>query len=221
MLRENVFEDTEATEAEREQLAEAVEPVIYKKGQNIVQAGEVVTEQQYAMLSELGLLQAEGLDAYMYIGMTLLVALMFATVLLYLVQFERKLLHEPKYMLLLAVITLLQLAIGLAVRQLDAYLIPVQLGALLIAILLRPGLALLMNLVLGICSGVLATGRGRPAGPAPMFQLLLVSMFVGSMAGLPVALCHQALQAAVRGLRPWRAELHLRAGIRRADQHQL
>ena len=77
VLRENVFEDTEATEAEREQLAEAVEPVIYKKGQNIVQAGEVVTEQQYAMLSELGLLQAEGLDAYMYIGMTLLVALMF------------------------------------------------------------------------------------------------------------------------------------------------
>lgn len=128
VLRENVFEDTEATEAEREQLAEAVEPVIYKKGQNIVQAGEVVTEQQYAMLSELGLLQAEGLDAYMYIGMTLLVALMFATVLLYLVQFERKLLHEPKFMLLLAVITLLQLAIGLAVRQLDAYLIPVQLA---------------------------------------------------------------------------------------------
>ncbi len=181
VLRENVFEDTEATEAEREQLADAVEPVIYQKGQNIVQAGEVVTAQQYAMLSELGLLQAEGADAYMYLGMSLLAALMFAVVLIYLFQFEKRLLQEPRLMLLLSIISLLQVLLGLAVRQLSPYLIPVQLGTLLIAILLSPGLGLMMNTVFGVCAGVLATGDDGIL-TAPMFQLLLVSVFVGAVA---------------------------------------
>ncbi len=181
VLRENVFIDSEATEVEREQLAQAVEAVVYKKGQNIVQAGEVVTEQQYAMLSELGLLQHESADAYMYIGMSLLVLLMFFTVLIYLYQFERELLRQPKMILLLSVITLLQLAVGLAVRTLNEYLIPVQLGAILIALLLRPGLAMVMNMVLGVCAGVMATGEDGLMA-APMIQLLLLTLFVGAMA---------------------------------------
>ena len=56
-VKENVFIDEDATQEERQKAADAVEPVMYKKGQNIVQAGEVVTAQQLALLSNLGLLE--------------------------------------------------------------------------------------------------------------------------------------------------------------------
>ena len=48
-VKENVFIDEDATQEERQKAADAVEPVMYKKGQNIVQAGEVVTAQQLAL----------------------------------------------------------------------------------------------------------------------------------------------------------------------------
>ena len=95
-LQENVFIDEEATQEEREKAAAAVEPVMYKKGQNIVQAGEVVTVQQLAMLSSLGLLEDTQVDTGMYLGMAALVALMYGLMLLYLYQFERDLLRRPK-----------------------------------------------------------------------------------------------------------------------------
>lgn len=180
-LRENVFIDEEATQAEKEQLAAAVDQVIYQKGQNIVQAGEVVTEQQYAMLSELGLLQSEGSDLFMYLGLGLMLGILFAMVLMYLMQFERDVIQTPKMALLLCLICLIQLFIGLAMRELNTYLIPMQLTAILIAILLKPGLAILMNMVMGFCIGVLATGD-EGLFTIPMFKMLLLTFIVGSFA---------------------------------------
>ncbi|MGN1249156.1 MAG: hypothetical protein ACI4XW_03685, partial [Candidatus Spyradocola sp.] len=114
-IQENVFIDEEATQEERDKAAAAVEPVMYKKGQNIVQAGEVVTVQQLAMLSSLGLLEDTQVDTSMYLGMAALVALMYGLMLLYLFQFERDLLRTPKEVALLTTVLLLEVAIGMVV----------------------------------------------------------------------------------------------------------
>lgn len=180
-LQENVFIDEEATQEEREKAAAAVEPVMYKKGQNIVQAGEVVTVQQLAMLSSLGLLEDTQVDTSMYLGMAALVALMYGLMLLYLYQFERDLLRRPKEVALLTTVLLLEVAIGMVVKQINIYLIPVQLGAFIIAILMRPRLAITFNVVAGVIAGVLGAGSDGIL-TSSMFQILLMSLFGGAAA---------------------------------------
>lgn len=180
-LQENVFIDEEATQEEREKAAAAVEPVMYKKGQNIVQAGEVVTVQQLAMLSSLGLLEDTQVDTSMYLGMAALVALMYGLMLLYLYQFERDLLRRPKEVALLTTVLLLEVAIGMVVKQINLYLIPVQLGAFIIAILMRPRLAITFNVVAGVIAGVLGAGSDGIL-TSSMFQILLMSLFGGAAA---------------------------------------
>jgi membrane-associated HD superfamily phosphohydrolase len=70
-LKANLLYDREKTMAEKNKAAEAVEKVIYKKGQFIVQAGQPVTESQIEMLSELGLLKDYRVDIPLIAGVQL------------------------------------------------------------------------------------------------------------------------------------------------------
>lgn len=180
-MQENVFIDEEATQAERDRAADAVEPVMFQKGQNIVRAGEAVTAQQLAMLSSLGLLENTHVDTSMYLGMAMLVALMYGIILLYLYQFERDLLRQPKLILLLTTVLLVQMLLGLVIKQINIYLIPVQMGTIIIAMLLRHRLALTFNIAAGVIAGIISTGNDGIL-TASMFQILLMSLFGGAAA---------------------------------------
>ena len=180
-IKENVFLDKEATQAERDRAADAVQPVIFKKGQNIVQAGEVVTEQQLAMLTSLGLLEDTHVDTSMYFGMAALTALMYGLMLLYLYQFEPELLQNPKETVLLTLVLLLVVALGLMLKGISIYLIPVQMGTIIIAMLLHQRLAITFNVVIGVIAGILGTGNDGIL-TSSMFQILLISLFGGSAA---------------------------------------
>ncbi|NLE70268.1 MAG: hypothetical protein GX611_08775, partial [Clostridiales bacterium] len=69
IIQPNMVVDEDATENARQLAWEAVEPVIYQQGQNIVVAGEGrVREHQIAMLNSLGLLSNTSLDYTMYVG---------------------------------------------------------------------------------------------------------------------------------------------------------
>ena len=146
-----------------------------------MQAGEVVTAQQLALLSNLGLLEDTQVDTGMYIGMAVLVLLMYAILLMYLYQFERNLLRQPKFILLLSVILLLQTALGLVLKQINIYLIPVQMATILIAMLLKHRLALTVNIISGVIAGILSTGNDGIL-TASMFHILLMSLFGGAAA---------------------------------------
>lgn len=180
-IKENVFIDEIATQEERERAAASVQPVIYKKGQNIVQAGELVTEQQLAMLSSLGLLENTHVDTSMYVGMASLTALMYGLMLLYLYQFERELLRNPKEMLLLTLILLLVVALGWMLKGINIYLIPVQMGTIIVAMLLHQRLAITFNVVIGVIAGILGTGSDGML-TSSMFHILLMSLFGGAAA---------------------------------------
>ena len=75
VIRPNMVIDQEATEKLRDEARAAVEPVIYKQGQNIVVARERVTANQLEMLRSLGMLDDDNVDIMMYVGAVLLVAL--------------------------------------------------------------------------------------------------------------------------------------------------
>jgi putative nucleotidyltransferase with HDIG domain len=66
-------------------------------------------------------------------------------------------------------------------KQINIYLIPVQMGAIIIAMLLRHRLALTFNIVAGVIAGILSTGNDGIL-TASMFQILLMSLFGGAAA---------------------------------------
>jgi len=189
-MSENLFYDEEATEAAQLAAEEAVAPVIYKKGQNIVVQNEIVTQAQYEIVSKLGLLEDDSIDLNMYIGLAIIVLLVFLNVFAYLFLLERTLLDKPRMILLILTVYLLVMGMGVVVRQISIYLIPLQLGIFLMAILLKRRLAIVCNTSLAVLVGILATGdEGLLA--SGMFNILLVSVITGSLA---VALSRSAAQ---------------------------
>ncbi|MBQ7455319.1 MAG: hypothetical protein IJS53_02645, partial [Clostridia bacterium] len=73
VIRPNMVVDQEATEAARQAASEALEPVVYKQGQNILLKGEKVERYQYDLLASLGLLNNTDVDMSIYFGAALLV----------------------------------------------------------------------------------------------------------------------------------------------------
>ncbi len=180
-LKENIFIDETATEEERQEAADAVEPVIYKKGQNIVKSGEIVTEQQVALLSALGLLEDNVYDITMILGLAILTLLMLFLVLGYLLALERERLRNPKEIFLLVIVLLLGTGLCCLVKEINQYLAPMELAIIIVAGLLSQGLALVLTPVSGLIAGIVATGS-EGIFTASMFQIVLMTVFGGSMA---------------------------------------
>lgn len=92
----NMIFDAEATEAAKEAAAAAVQPVEYKKGQNIVQKGEEITQAQYEMIREIGLLRDDDSLLLRWIVVLLLVGLLFLVGYLYMRSIDTMLLESKK-----------------------------------------------------------------------------------------------------------------------------
>ncbi len=180
-ITENLFYDQEATEQARQEAQDAVQPVIYKKGQNIVVKNEIVTQAQYEVVSKLGLLQDDSIDFNLYLGLAIVVLLVFVNIFVYLFLLEREVLTRPRMLLLIVTVYVLVMGIGVVTRQLSIYLIPLQLGIFLMAILINRRLAIVCNASLAVLVGILATGdEGLLA--SGMFNILLVAVITGSIA---------------------------------------
>ena len=120
--------DGEATQAEKDRAADNVEPVMYKKGQYIVQAGQPITQQQYTMLQKLGLLKEEKVNISILLGIGMVVFLIELVVILYLMEFEKRVVESPSHMLMISLIVWVVLGLSLATSQINQYLIPTALG---------------------------------------------------------------------------------------------
>ncbi|MGN0970794.1 MAG: hypothetical protein ACI4OY_02490, partial [Aristaeellaceae bacterium] len=73
-VQPNMVIEEEATAEARQKAMDAVEPVTYLQGQNIVREGERVSANQIAMLTSLGLLENDNYDYTIYLGAAMLVA---------------------------------------------------------------------------------------------------------------------------------------------------
>ena len=155
VLKPNMVFDKQATEEEKDRAAQSVEPVIYKKGQYIVQAGQPITIQQYKMLQDLGLLKEDKIDFTILVGVGVIVLLVEVIVILYLAAFEKRILENPSHLLMISLIVWMVLGLALAVSQLHQYLIPIALGAMLLTVLIGPTTAGIINIALSILIGIM------------------------------------------------------------------
>ena len=154
-LRSNMILDEKATEEERDRAAENVEPVMYKKGQYIVQAGQPISEQQYAMLQKLGMLKEEKLNIPVVLGIGIIVLLTEIVVILFLTAFEKRAITNPAHLLMVSLIIWMVLGLALSTSQIHQYLIPTALGAMLLTILVGPLAAGIVNVALSLLFGVM------------------------------------------------------------------
>src|SRR2546428_13846861 len=142
---------------------EGVEPVTTRilRGEIVVRRGEVVTEVHVQKLAALGLVRAP-FSWQRPLGVALILVLMVVVGFAYLRQSQPEIWAEDRLLMVwsLAVVLTLGLARALLTR-INPYVIPTAAGAVLIAVLLRPRLALYTAAVIGTPVGTVAGGDVR------------------------------------------------------------
>lgn len=200
-VRANMLIDQEATETAREAAREAVEPVVYKQGQNIVVRGEGrITENQIAMLSTLGLLSGSSVDMTIYLGAALLVVLVMCVMLVLLRKgMDSNILKDTPMLLLMFVVLLVSLLLSMVARLANAYFAPVILCALLMTALLGLRAGLVCNMALTVLVAALAAG-GSEEYAEIMAILLVTGILSGTVAALMMKMKTTRLWVLLSGL---------------------
>jgi len=176
VLTPNVTVDVGETQRLHRRAMEGVEPVTTRilRGEIVVRRGEVVTEAHVQKLAALGLVRAP-FSWQRPLGVALILVLMVVVSFAYLRQYQPEIWAEDRLLMVwsLAVVLTLGLARALLTR-INPYVIPTAAGAVLIAVLLRPRLALYTAAVIGMLVATVAGGDVR---------LGLVT-FIGSSVGV-------------------------------------
>jgi cyclic-di-AMP phosphodiesterase PgpH len=156
LIAQNMNFNAQATEENRELARRQVEPVIILRNTLIVSEGELVTVQQLALLEELGLIRGRQADYPGYVGLFVLLLIVFIVVGVYMSIFVKNVYNNPSLLLLMGIVVIITLAISIAANYFSGYLIPVAMGIILITVLFGYKLALIINLVLALMVGLIS-----------------------------------------------------------------
>ena len=136
-LKPNMVIEQEATELARQAARDAVEPIVYLQGQNIVREGERVTRSQLEMLRSLGLLNDNYYDLSSYRGSALLVILAMTVCVISLRMIQKNVLFDFPKLLVFLIVLILGVAISVLFHlYLSAYFVPMTFVPILLSALL-------------------------------------------------------------------------------------
>jgi len=158
----NSFFNPIRTNQARARARDQVSPVyrVIEKGQAVVREGEVVTPLAFEALSEIGILRPDPSTAD-YIGPALLAILLIVLLAFFIIRLHPALITQPRALLLIAFI-IVTFAAGARLLgdrpTLLHYLFPISAAAMLLAVLLEPGIALGVSALLAITLGFLVHG---------------------------------------------------------------
>ena len=178
VVQPNMVIDQEATDKLRQEARDAVEPVVYKQGQNIVLARERVTANQLEMLRSLGMLDNDTFDLNIYIGAFLLVLLSMMVLLIALILLDPELLASPKKLVLVMLVLCLTMGACVLAKEINPYLTPALLGVMMLTGLIgaRAGVAGCLTLTV-LVSALLA--GGDTSYTSEIVNLLFISCISG------------------------------------------
>jgi putative nucleotidyltransferase with HDIG domain len=155
------FYDAKATAALRKTVADSVQPVLIRKGQVIVAKNDVITEDQFRKLKDLGFIHDE--DTWtIYVGLGLLILFLLIMLDLYLSRFHSHLHKDLTNLIMLGsifILTLITMNIVSLGQNLEwntiGYLAPTAFGVMLITLLLGTDLALAGAVFLAIVASII------------------------------------------------------------------
>ncbi len=195
-LTANCVVDLAATEEARALAEQAVEPVIIRKGSAIVSKDTTVTQAQYDMLEELGMLE-ESKQVYPYvIGSIALIAVLLFIAVWYIWIFDKKTVAQPAKVLLLCILMLVDVLIALLLKSGGwERMMNAAIGTILIAMLFNEQLALVINTILSV---VLALFISDEAGVFTTDAIaIMITSLTGGMAAIYV--CKNVRTSSTRG----------------------
>ncbi len=159
LVEQNMTYNALATEENRELARRQVEPVIILRNTLIISEGEPVTEQQMNQLTDLGLIRGQQADYAGYMGLFLLLVVVFVLVGIYMSIFVTAVFNSPKLMLLMGLVFIITLILAIATTYFSGYLIPVATGVILITVIFGYKLALINNMALALMVGLITGGE--------------------------------------------------------------
>ncbi|MBQ7717892.1 MAG: HDIG domain-containing protein [Clostridia bacterium] len=147
----------EKTDAEIQRVRNDVPNVVYKENQIVVRKGEIITEAQYAILSDLGLISGEGDTKLVRIlGSVLFVLMCFVMTGIYFAKSRNRVLSQNNSKVITAIVAAftVQTLYICIYSQVDYYILPVSICAVLIAILLNVKFAIFLNAIIAAVASV-------------------------------------------------------------------
>ncbi len=159
LIEQNMHYNAEVTEQNRELARRQVEPIIVLRNTLIVSEGEPVTEQQMALLEDLGLIRGHQADYAGYFGLFLLLVIIFILAGLYLHIFVNEVISKPPLLLLMGLVFIITLIFAIATTYFSGYLIPVAMGIILVTVIFGYKPAIMINLVLALMVGLITGGN--------------------------------------------------------------
>ncbi|NLN53399.1 MAG: HDIG domain-containing protein [Firmicutes bacterium] len=177
VIEPNMIYNAETTNQARQAAREAVAPVRILEGTEIIQEREIVTQRHLEQLEALGLLRDSFGGIPMFFGLAAILLILFIVISVYLYIYQQAIYENTTLLLLLGLIVLLTLTFAIAANYFSGYLVPVAMGAFLIAVLLNAELAVLMTLAFSVFV-VLIAGND--------FRYMLAALFGGLVASFSV-----------------------------------
>lgn len=158
----NELLDKEETEAKRKAASSSVDPTRILQGQIIVQEGEIIDRKVYHQLEVAGMLSThQSAKPYMGLGIIIAIQLLFFYMIFNNAQ-KMKVEHKIRNLLIVAIIYLVSLGfmelLSIVDREFDVllgFLFPAALAPMLIRMLIGERLAILVTVMLGLCSGLI------------------------------------------------------------------
>ena len=176
-IKPNMVIDQEATEQARQAAKEAVDPVMYLQGQNIIRQGERVSLNQLEILKALGLLENNDYDYSVYVGAALLISAAVLLMVMMLRMLSRDTLSRPRSVAVIMLVMVLCEALAvLMVKVINVYMAPVALGAMLLTGLLGGRVAVSTVISMAMMIAGLMAGSNT-AYSTEMVHLLIMGMF--------------------------------------------
>ncbi len=173
------------TEEARKNAEESVERVMILKGTEIVKEGEVITQAQYDILSEAGMIKEGKLPYALLIGSAGTVLILLLVIAIYVRVFEVKLTEQPKKILLLCILILVNVLIALLLKSADKgwpkNMTCAAMSTILIAMLFNEQIALSVNTALSIILAMVISD-GKDVFSADTVAMMLSSLVGGTAA---------------------------------------
>lgn len=198
-LRPNMLIDEESTELNRQKARDTVETQMCVKGEAVVREGDIVTEAKYQILALLGLIDDAAFDIQLILGIAIISALVIAALAMYIFIFANDILRDVRKLVLLALIIVIVMAFCALLCNINAYLMPIALGIMLVATLLDTKLALFVNALLGLIASLFATASTGVLSVAA-FSTLITALISGPIVIMVISRHHQRTSMLLAGV---------------------
>jgi len=160
VLRQNQVVDEELMEILRQEARDEVEPAMFVQGQTIVRDGDLITQEAYRALTELGYIGGDGAALLVGIaGTVLMVTMVFALFFFAIFMFKRDIAENRRQAMMLFCLFMLTIVLARAMSPLEYYYTPIMLFAMLVAILIDMRLSAVLTVGVVIISAAMEPGN--------------------------------------------------------------